>query len=1013
MVADAFLPQSKKSHSVVTNGKDRVRVLHVDDDPSILEVSKSILELEGNFEVDDASSVDEALKRLVGQAYDLVVSDYEMPNKNGLDFLRTLREQKNMIPFALFTGKGREDVAMTALNLGADGYYNKQGSTETVYGELAHGLRSVIERYKAKSALEESEKRYHTLMQKAAEAIFIHDKNGKILDVNQKACQNLQYTREELLSMNIKDISPVAEKNPQMDQLWSRVISGESTSFESAEKRKDQSTFPIEVALNAIEFDKEKLVIATVRDITERRQAETIIKRAYEEWQRTFDAIGDIAYVVSRDFRLVKVNKSFCQFIEKAPEEIIGKRCFEVFHKTDKPVPNCPHVETLSTGKAVTQEVNDSTHGKSFSINNSPIFDDKGELTGALHIAKDITELKKTEAIKESEEMIRRVFNYLPDLLFFKDKDLKYIATNRALEQFLGLKQGESIGKSDLELMPKEAAQGCFETDLKALQSGFVSAEETVGGKVYSTVKQRVTDETGNTIGVAGSIRDVTERVKAEENLRNLKAFDERIINSLSGALLIIDPNDYKIINVNEAAQKQMKLEKEDIIGKTCYEMTHHRSTPCHPPNDTCPIQEVLETGKSITVEHIHLDENNNQRTVEVWAHPVKNPEGKKVVIHIARDVTERKKAEENLKISERRLTKAQAVAHIGDWDWSIQTDKLTWGEQTYRLFGFPLETVPSVEKFLDRVHPDDAAFVRQSIENALKGKPYDIDMRIIRTDGVERVANATGEVEYDPQGKPMRMYGMIQDITERKKAEEALNRVMDELVLVNEKLGVVGSLTRHDVRNKLSAVTGYAYLLKKKHADEADIVEGLGKMEQAVKDSIKIFEFAKVYEQLGAEKLTYLEVEKTVKEAVAILSGFNLRVVNECEGLVVLADSFLRQLFYNLMDNTRKYGQKATKVRVYSEKVESDGLKLVYEDDGVGISAENKLRLFSEGFSTGGSTGFGLFLIKKMMDVYGWQIQEVGEPGKGAKFTITIPKLNKNGKENFQTSSSRNAYTT
>jgi signal transduction histidine kinase len=116
-----------------------------------------------------------------------------------------------------------------------------------------------------------------------------------------------------------------------------------------------------------------------------------------------------------------------------------------------------------------------------------------------------------------------------------------------------------------------------------------------------------------------------------------------------------------------------------------------------------------------------------------------------------------------------------------------------------------------------------------------------------------------------------------------------------------------------------------------------------------------------------------------------------------------VLADSFLRQLFYNFIDNTRKYGKKSTTIRVYFEKAFQDSLKLVYEDDGEGVSLENKPRLFKEGFSTGGSTGFGLFLTKKMVDVYGWEIEENGEPGMGAKFTLTIPKLNKNGKENYQ----------
>ena len=247
-------------------------------------------------------------------------------------------------------------------------------------------------------------------------------------------------------------------------------------------------------------------------------------------------------------------------------------------------------------------------------------------------------------------------------------------------------------------------------------------------------------------------------------------------------------------------------------------------------------------------------------------------------------------------------------------------------------------------------------------------------------------------------------------DITLQKSTEadltfslESLSYSLAKIQELNEKLRVVGDLTRHDVRNKLSAVTGYAYLLKKKHADQADIVEGLGRMEQAVKESVKIFDFAKLYEQLGAEELTSIDVEAKINEAKALFSGSLPKIINECHGLTVLADSFLRQMFYNFIDNTKKYGQKTTTIKIYYQKTDNDNLKLIYEDDGVGISVENKQKLFNEGFSTGGSTGFGLFLTKKMIDVYGWKIEENGEPGKGAKFTITIPKLNKNGKENYQ----------
>jgi signal transduction histidine kinase len=236
-------------------------------------------------------------------------------------------------------------------------------------------------------------------------------------------------------------------------------------------------------------------------------------------------------------------------------------------------------------------------------------------------------------------------------------------------------------------------------------------------------------------------------------------------------------------------------------------------------------------------------------------------------------------------------------------------------------------------------------------------------------------------------------------DITLQKRTEadltfslESLSNSLAKIQELNEKLRVIGGLTRHDVRNKLSAVTGYAYILKKKHAEEADVVDGLVKMEQAVKDSMKIFDFAKMYEQIGAEELTYVNVEEKLKEATALFSGPIPTIINECHGLTVLADSFLRQLFYNFIDNTRKYGKKTTTIRVYFEKTDKDCLKLIYEDDGVGIPLENRPRLFEEGFSTGGSTGFGLFLTKRMIDVYGWTITEEGEEGKGAKFVISIP---------------------
>jgi DNA-binding NarL/FixJ family response regulator len=128
-----------------SNNKSVIRVLHVDDDSSILEISKQILMDMCNFDIDHACCVDEAFKKLSTGQYDVVISDYEMPQKDGIQFLKELRERKSEIPFVLFTGKGREEVIIKALNLGADRYINKNGDPETVYFELAHAIDVTVE----------------------------------------------------------------------------------------------------------------------------------------------------------------------------------------------------------------------------------------------------------------------------------------------------------------------------------------------------------------------------------------------------------------------------------------------------------------------------------------------------------------------------------------------------------------------------------------------------------------------------------------------------------------------------------------------------------------------------------------------------------------------------------------------------------------------------------------------------------------------------------------------------
>ena len=163
--------------------------------------------MERGFEVDNALSVDEAFKKMQSQVFDAIVSDYEKPQKNGLDFLKELREKGNEIPFILFTGKGREDVAVKALNLGADRYLNKNGSPEAYYCELVHAINNTVDRKKSAQLLAASESKYRLLVEKSLQGVLVtRVAPARLVFANQAMGRLLGYSPKELMSLSPEEI---------------------------------------------------------------------------------------------------------------------------------------------------------------------------------------------------------------------------------------------------------------------------------------------------------------------------------------------------------------------------------------------------------------------------------------------------------------------------------------------------------------------------------------------------------------------------------------------------------------------------------------------------------------------------------------------------------------------------------------------------------------------------------------------------------------------------------------
>jgi CheY-like chemotaxis protein len=258
-----------------TNKKDLIRVLHVDDDPFVMEISKQILMEMGSFEIKNACCVDEAFTKLAAQNYNVVISDYDMPLKDGLQFLKELQERNIEVAFVLFTGKGREEVAIRALNLGADAYINKQGSPEVVYGELYHAIVKATERMRTRKLLVESQILMDSIINCTKDMIWSVDaEDFSILMFNKALSDYFLKTQNLVLrvGMSLEEIMPSKQLAEKWFALNRRALQEGSFSIEYT-TLKDPKV--LDLTFNVLRHDEKPFGISVfAKDITETRKTQ-------------------------------------------------------------------------------------------------------------------------------------------------------------------------------------------------------------------------------------------------------------------------------------------------------------------------------------------------------------------------------------------------------------------------------------------------------------------------------------------------------------------------------------------------------------------------------------------------------------------------------------------------------------------------------------------------------------------------------------------------------------------
>jgi len=273
-----------------------ISLLYVDDEPDLLDLCKLFLEKEGDFTVATVTSAKEGLQILTEGMTDAIVSDYQMPGMDGIEFLKVVRKEFKEIPFILFTGKGREEVVIEAIENGADFYLQKGGDPRAQFSELSHKIRQAFRRKKA----EEELRMMKATVSNAAEGILWINEYGGITFFNDTICSMLGYSREEFSRLTIQDINPRFIDN-HLGSLWPGMSQRKYLTVQDTHRKKDGSLIPVEILLNYIEFGPQAYVFAFVRDITDRKRADDELKSAYEKNKGLMDYANDAIYIADAE----------------------------------------------------------------------------------------------------------------------------------------------------------------------------------------------------------------------------------------------------------------------------------------------------------------------------------------------------------------------------------------------------------------------------------------------------------------------------------------------------------------------------------------------------------------------------------------------------------------------------------------------------------------------------------------------------------------------------------------
>jgi len=508
-----------------------LHILYVDDEEALLDIAKRFLERSGEFVVDTVQSGNEALDLIRAGRFDAVLSDYQMPGMDGIELLIEVRSRHGDLPFILFTGRGREEVVIRAIDNGVDFYLQKGGDPRSQFAELAHKIKRAVEQNRALRALSANEERMRLALDGTREAHWeINLATGESY-LSPRGCEMLGYSADEvdpLWGQKWREYTHPDDLD-KINAILQEYYTEKSDFFQFEQRLRMRSGGWkwMLVRGKVVEYDDQNhpvRIVGTHTDITEQKKAEEELIAARKDWETIFRATGNPTYILDTSHHVIDANEAVLTMTGKTLDEVKGMTCWSLLHgqESDTIPESCPLESMKVSGKVETGIVEVQAYDRIFLTSCTPVYDDEGKITKAIHIATDITENKRlVHELKENRDYLDQIFSSVKEGIVIIDaKTHEIVDINPAGSGMVGLDREAIIGNTCHRFICSAEEGKCPISDLGQTVDNSERILLTTDGRRIPIIKYVVPFTFQERKYLLETFIDNTERLQAHKDLQ-------------------------------------------------------------------------------------------------------------------------------------------------------------------------------------------------------------------------------------------------------------------------------------------------------------------------------------------------------------------------------------------------------------------------------------------------------------------------------------------------------------